>query len=380
VTTQAPNYMIADCSVVCCEFSQSTLWNIDLSFMNKIEAIDLFCGAGGLTYGLGKANVKVVAGVDIDPASRFPFENNNDAKFIQQSVEKVSGKQLRALYSKDAIKLLAGCAPCQPFSTYSQGPRGKNDDQWRLLEEFSRLIDECKPELVTMENVPALLTHSVFQDFVSSLRYFSSGRRRYHVSYGLVSCEKYGLPQTRRRLVLLASKLGHIELPAPSGKTLCVKRTIGQLPSQTAGGIDADDPIHRSANMSPKNAARIRQSTPGGTWSDWDKELVAECHRRPSGRTYPSVYGRMEWDKPSPTITTQFYGFGNGRFGHPEQHRALTLREGALLQSFPKSYQFVAKDKPIRFTVVGRLIGNAVPPLLGKLIGDTIFQHVKQYR
>lgn len=348
--------------------------------MNEIEAIDLFCGAGGLTYGLGKASVKVVAGVDIDPASRFPFETNNDAKFIQQSVENVSGKQLRALYSKGAIKLLAGCAPCQPFSSYSQGARGKNDEQWRLLEEFSRLIDECKPELVTMENVPALLTHAVFQDFVGSLSYFPSGRRRYHVSYGLVSCEKYGLPQTRRRLVLLASKLGPIELPAPSDETLCVKRTIGQLRPQTAGDIDAYDPIHRSANMSPKNMARIRQSIPGGTWSDWDKELVAECHKRPSGRTYPSVYGRMEWDKPSPTITTQFFGFGNGRFGHPEQHRALTLREGALLQSFPKSYQFVAKDKPIHFRVVGRLIGNAVPPLLGKLIGDTIFQHVRQYR
>jgi DNA (cytosine-5)-methyltransferase 1 len=347
--------------------------------MPNVEAIDLFCGAGGLTFGLNKSQIKVVAGVDIDPASRFPFEANNKAKFLEQSVEDVSGRQLQSYYSPGAIKVLVGCAPCQPFSTYSQGPRGKKDNQWRLLEEFSRLVDETKPEIISMENVPALLTHPVFKKFIDQLSHHASGRRRYFVNYGLVKCEQYGLAQARKRMVLIASKYGEISLPAPSGKVGTVKQVIGHLHSQTAGEVDDKDAVHRSAKLSQLNLVRIKASTPGGTWKDWDDNLVADCHKRPGGSTYSSVYGRMEWDKPSPTITTQFYGFGNGRFGHPEQHRALTLREGALLQSFPKTYKFVKEGEQIRFNQIGRLIGNAVPPLLGELIGNAITEHLGQY-
>lgn len=348
--------------------------------MRQVEAIDLFCGAGGLTYGLNMADIDVVAGVDIDPASKFPFEANNKAEFIQESVENISGLYLKRKYSKNAIRLLAGCAPCQPFSSYSQGPRGKSDNQWRLLDEFTRLIDESKPHLVTMENVPSLIHHPVFENFVDALSYHHSGRRRYYVTYQLVECEKYGLPQTRKRLVLLASKFGPIQLKSPSGKRKTVRQSIGRLPEQLPGDIDPKDIFHRSANLSDKNLQRIKQSKPGGTWKDWDRRLVAACHKRATGWSYPAVYGRMEWDKPAPTITTQFFGFGNGRFGHPEQNRAITLREGALLQSFPKSYKFVERGDPVYFTAVGRLIGNAVPPLLGKLIGNSIKAHVKKYK
>lgn len=345
--------------------------------MRQIQAIDLFCGAGGLTYGLSMANIDVLAGVDIDPASRFPFEANNKAEFIEESVENICGLDLKRKYSKSAVRLLAGCAPCQPFSTYSQGPRGKNDGQWRLLDEFTRLIDESKPHLVTMENVPALIHHPVFKKFADTLRYHPSGRRRYHVTYQLVECEKYGLPQRRKRLVLFASKFGQIQITAPSGKRKTVKQAIGRLPQQLSGDIDSQDIFHRSASLTSKNMKRIKQSKPGGTWKDWDPRLIAACHKRATGRSYPAVYGRMEWDKPAPTITTQFFGFGNGRFGHPEQNRAITLREGAILQSFPKSYKFVKNGSSVHFTSVGRLIGNAVPPLLGKLIGESISTHVK---
>lgn len=347
--------------------------------MSQIEAVDLFCGVGGLTYGLTMANIKVLAGVDIDPSSRYPFEANNKAEFIQESVEHICGKSLKERYSKEAIKLLAGCAPCQPFSSYSQGARGKNDSQWRLLDEFSRLVGESKPDLVTMENVPALVHHPVFKRFVDSLSFYPSGRRRYHVTYQLVECEKYGLPQTRKRLVLLASKFGPIKLAPATNKIKTVHEAIGRLPGQSAGDIDPKDTFHRSANLSEKNRERIKQSKPGGTWNDWDPRLVADCHKRDTGKTYPAVYGRMEWGRPAPTITTQFFGFGNGRFGHPDQDRAITLREGAILQSFPKSYKFVGSGEPIHFTRVGRLIGNAVPPLLGKLIGDSITAHVQEY-
>jgi len=124
---------------------------------------------------------------------------------------------------------------------------------------------------------------------------------------------------------------------------------------------------------------RIKASTPGGTWRDWPKTLVAECHKKHSGDTYPSVYGRMEWDTPSPTITTQCFGYGNGRFGHPEQDRAITLREAAILQTFPHNYHFLRAGEAVRFSVLGRLIGNAVPVRLGEVVGETLIKHVRQH-
>jgi DNA (cytosine-5)-methyltransferase 1 len=147
-----------------------------------------------------------------------------------------------------------------------------------------------------------------------------------------------------------------------------------------AGEVCPDDPLHRASELSPLNLRRIRHSRPGGTWREWPRELVAECHKVNSGKTYPSVYGRMEWDKPAPTITTQFFGFGNGRFGHPEQDRAISLREGALLQSFPKTYQFVKPGGEYCFKTIGRLIGNAVPVRLGEVVGRTIRRHLEEHQ
>lgn len=155
---------------------------------------------------------------------------------------------------------------------------------------------------------------------------------------------------------------------------------IGHLPPIPAGGADENDPLHRSSSLSELNLRRIRTSVPGGSWKQWDDTLVAECHRRQTGSTYPSVYGRMRWDEPSPTITTQCYGFGNGRFGHPEQDRALSLREAALLQTFPPMYEFVEEGKPYHIKALGRHIGNAVPVDLGRVIAKSIKMHLEQYR
>ena len=138
------------------------------------------------------------------------------------------------------------------------------------------------------------------------------------------------------------------------------------------------DRMHAAASLSEINLARIRLSRPGGSWRDWPDDLVASCHKLPSGKTYPSVYGRMEWDKPSPTLTTLCYGFGNGRFGHPEQDRAISLREAAILQSFPESYRFVPDDSPVQFRIIGRLLGNAVPVNLGRAIGKSIAGHLNR--
>lgn len=347
----------------------------------SIVAVDLFCGVGGLTHGLRKAGVEVAAGYDIDPACEWPFESNNgNAVFHKVDVAELTGDMLKAHFDADgkSVSLLAGCAPCQPFSTYSLNKTDDADRRWSMLEHFGRLVDEVRPTLVTMENVPQVRKHRVFLDFVETLE--DAG---YSTSVHVVKCDEYGIPQARTRLVLLASLLGKVELRArdpkrDKGRT--VRSAIGGLERLTAGGVSETDPIHRTSTLSEINFKRILEATPGGSWRDWDQDLVAPCHKEETGKTFPGVYGRMEWDKPSPTITTQFFGFGNGRFGHPQQNRALSLREGAILQTFPARYRFVKKHEAVHMKTVGRLIGNAVPVKLGRIIGESLMQHVHEVK
>lgn len=342
-----------------------------------IEAVDLFCGAGGLTAGMRNADITVRAGYDIDSNCEYAYHENNRASFVAKNVEDVTVEEVAAWYEPGRYKLLAGCAPCQPFSTYNQGKDTSNDRKWPLLYAFKRLIEGVQPELVTMENVPDVTKHQVYHDFVAALE-----SQNYHVWANPVSCVDYGLPQQRRRHVLLASKLGPIELIGKTheGNPLTARQALGHLPRLAAGECDPHDPMHRAATLSPLNMVRILLSIPGGTWRDWPEHLRAACHRKVSGKTYPSVYGRMRDDKPSPTMTTLCYGFGNGRFGHydTDQARAISLREAALLQSFPPSYAFMPPDK-ITFKGVGRMIGNAVPVRLGEVIGESLMRHVRAY-
>jgi DNA (cytosine-5)-methyltransferase 1 len=226
-----------------------------------------------------------------------------------------------------------------------------------------------------MENVPQLEKEVIFKRFVANLR--SQG---YSVTYSNVNCWTYGVPQTRTRLVLFASKYSQIKLVTPthsSNRLRTVRQAIGRLEPIKAGGISMQDTLHRASALSPRNLRRIRASKPGGTWRDWTDDLVADCHKAETGETYPGVYGRMMWDRPAPTVTTQCHGFGNGRFGHPEQDRAISLREAALLQTFPRGYRFAAPDDPVTFHHLGRLIGNAVPVRLGRIIGRSILKHLE---
>ena len=342
----------------------------------KITAVDLFCGAGGLTKGLERSGIKVNLGVDIDPACEYPYSTNNSGVFLKESITNISGNDINGFFKKGSIRLLAGCAPCQTFSNYNR-KSNKSDERWWLLLEFGRLIRETLPDLVTMENVPGLIKQDVFDAFKNDL--FDLG---YGVEYKIINCSDYGLPQNRRRLVLLASKIGAVQLLEPTDFTKkphkTVKETIGNLEPIVAGGWLLTDPLHKSATLSELNLKRIEVSKPGGTWRDWPIDLVAECHKKRSGQTYASVYGRMKWEKPSPAITTQFIGFGNGRFGHPEQNRGLSLREGAMLQGFPKNYKFVKKGDVLINKVIARLVGNAVPVTLGHLIGKSFIHHLKR--
>jgi DNA-methyltransferase (dcm) len=344
--------------------------------VRQIYAVDLFCGAGGLTRGLLDAGITVRAGVDLDPICEYPYEKNNDAEFLKKSVTDLQPDDIRLFYRKRSLRLLAGCAPCQTFSTYNLKARSadEKDKKWFLLLEFARLVNEISPELVTMENVPGLAEQDVFAKFIQTLQ--DNG---YNVAYQVVACHEYGIPQNRHRLVLLASKLGAIRLLTPEefgAEKKKVADVIRTLPPLHAGEKSKDDPLHQCSRLSPLNLQRIRASKPGGSWRDWPQELVADCHRKDSGESYGSVYGRMKWDEPAPTMTTQFFGFGNGRFGHPEQDRAISLREGAIIQSFPPDYQFVKPDEPVCQKNIGRLIGNAVPVKLGEVIGRSIVVHV----
>jgi DNA (cytosine-5)-methyltransferase 1 len=244
-----------------------------------------------------------------------------------------------------------------------------------LVANFGRLVEQLKPTLVTMENVPQLADHSVFQDFRGYLH-------DYDITWSIIECAALGVPQSRRRLVLLASRLGDkgLDLEGTCAPQRTVRDAIADLPALRAGEQDPNDPLHAAPRLSPLNMQRIRASRPGGTWRDWKPSLQATCHRRASGATYPSVYGRMEWDKAAPTVTTQCFGYGNGRFGHPKQDRAISLREAAMLQTFPQTYAFVPKGTPIRFNKLGRLIGNAVPVLLGEAIAKTLNEHLRLSR
>ncbi len=342
------------------------------------RVIDLFCGAGGLTRGFLDAGLEVVAGIDVDPSCRYAYEQNNDVPFFLKDVFQLKPEDLRELFGSAYVRVLAGCAPCQPFSNYRQGRRSmsKKDQRWNLLYEFSRLVEGTLPDIICMENVPQLATKPAFRDFVERLK--TAG---YRVDWSILDCSFYGVPQQRKRLTLLGSRLGEISIPSsPTESVGTVRKFIEDLPKIEAGECCSEDRLHRSLNLSAKNLLRIRQSVPGGSWKEWDESLVLPCHQRNTGKGYGGVYGRMEWDKPAPTITTQCLFYGSGRFGHPEQDRAISLREAALLQTFPPDYHFFCEKRPLAQRDTARLIGNAVPVRLANTLGDTILRHSLEQR
>jgi DNA (cytosine-5)-methyltransferase 1 len=349
--------------------------------MQKIKVIDLFCGIGGLTHGLIKEGLDVVAGIDNDLSCKFGYEYNNKAQFIGTDILKVTANQINELFgsTKGTIRVLAGCAPCQPFSKLNLN--AITEKQLEPLGKFGQLIAEVQPDIVSMENVSNLAVKDKYPAFASFLKVLENNG--YHYKYEIVDVSEFGVPQKRRRLVLLASKFGEIQLikRTHKDKRVTVRDVIKDLPAIKAGEIDKKDPLHRSRNLAPINLKRI-MATPhnGGSSDSWSDSLVLKCHKKVSGKTYRhSVYGRMSWDQPSPTMTTQCVGLGNGRYGHPTQNRAISLREAAIFQTFPEDYQFVPKSEPIIMSKIAKFIGNAVPVRLGSVIGKSIKNHVKEY-
>lgn len=348
---------------------------------NNIGVVDLFCGVGGLSHGLKQGGLNIIAGFDIDKTCEYAYTHNNGAQFFDTDISNVTKEQVLSLFGDSKIKVLAGCAPCQPFSSYAFKNKKKDPNKYDLLYQFGRLVEEVQPDIVTMENVPQIASFSlknVLQDFVDLLE-----NNHYHCSVKVVYCPDYGIPQTRKRLVLLASKFGDIKLISPTHSKdnyVTVKDVIGDLPPLEAGETSDTDPLHRAKSLSPLNMQRIMHTPYGGSWKDWPKELMLECHKSQNGSSFGSVYGRMRWEKPAPTMTTQCTGLGNGRFGHPEQNRAITAREAALIQTFPQEYKFFADEEHVSIVKASRYIGNAVPPQLGFVIAQSIIRHIEEIK
>lgn len=345
---------------------------------SKIKVIDLFCGIGGLTHGLIKEGLDVVAGIDNDSSCKFGYEYNNKAQFIDSDILKVTPDQINKLFGtkKGTIRVLAGCAPCQPFSRLNL--KEVTEKQLEPLGKFAQLIAATQPDIVSMENVSGLADtnkYPVFANFIKTLE--DNG---YKYKYEVVDVSEFGVPQKRKRLVLLASKLGDIELikRTHKDKRVTVRDVIKHLEPIKEGQASKKDPLHRARKLDPINLARIK-ATPhdGGNSESWSEDLMLECHKKASGKTYRStVYGRMRWDEPAPTMTTQCVGLGNGRFGHPTQNRAISLREAAIFQTFPENYKFVESEESMVVAKVAKFIGNAVPVRLGSVIGKSIKQHI----
>lgn len=334
--------------------------------MNNIVAVDLFCGAGGLTRGLLDAEIDVICGIDSDDKCALTYESNNirkngrPAKYIQKDIREVSGKYIKNIFAGSGGKhfMLAGCAPCQPFS--KKNINRDSDERAGLLLEFARLIEAVKPDFVFMENVPEIeKTHDkVLSVFAGVLK-----KKGYFYDFKVVNARGYGVPQNRRRFVLAASKRGKIIIPVPvlneDTGYITVRQAIGDMakfPPISAGESHMTVSGHVCSGMSELNLKRI-EHTPkdGGSRKSWPEDLVLECHKRVSGHS--DAYGRLYWDRPAPTLTTKFSSITTGRFGHPEQNRAISMKEAAALQSFPYRYEFYGNMREM-----ARQIGNAVPP------------------
>lgn len=342
--------------------------------LDNFKAVDFFCGGGGMSYGLHLAGINVIAGIDIDVSCKETYEYNNpNSQFLQKDITKLKTTDLLNLIEQNDDKLIfAGCSPCQYWSILNTN-KTKADKSKNLIEDFQRFIEFYNPGFVIVENVPGILKKQesalhAFLDFLDC--------RGYRGEYKIINMNDYGVPQNRKRFSLIYSRVWpDIKLPAKEIKKLIVSDFIGEkngFKKIEAKYRDDSELMHWTANLSEKNIRRLQQ-TPmnGGTDKNWNEDLILPS--RKNKKVFTDVYGRISWNKPAPTITTKFTSLSNGRFGHPEENRALSLREGAVLQTFPKDYKFLS----VSLGKIAKMIGNAVPPQYAKLLGETIISSTK---
>lgn len=350
----------------------------------KIVAIDLFCGAGGLTTGLKAAGINVVGGVEFDKdAANTYMANHPTTHLFQQDIKSLSGKTILDTLGLEKIDLLAGCPPCQGFSSLTFKNK-KEDPRNFLILEFLRLVQELKPKMIMLENVPGLAKrgHHLFQQFLAGIK-----EEGYIPDFKVLQVADFGVPQKRKRLVMLAGKEFQIPIPQPQfaenpvgtlKKWVSLKEAIGKmakpvlvsdLPNRDYESVN----WHIARNLSDINLKRLRSLTPGASRYDIPEKLRPSCHKS-SNSGFGNVYGRLKWEEPSVTITRGCITLSMGRFGHPEQDRALSVREAATIQTFPKNYKFAVKN----LEKACLQIGNAFPCLLAKQLGEQVIKYYKE--
>lgn len=338
--------------------------------MKKLTAIDLFSGAGGLSFGLELAGFDVRLAVDWDKNSILTHGRNMSAPAIVADLSELSGAQILAMAGLDDLDLLAGGPPCQGFSVQRRGDA--TDERNKLVFEYLRLVDEIRPRAFIMENVAAIAGPRG-RFFLNSIM-TAATELGYSVKAEVLDAANFGVPQHRKRLFLAGVRSGEaIEFPHPThgpSSWVTVRDAFKGLPDPF------DDPEGASAfhnherdNISPKNRERISYVPEGGGREDIPEELRLPCHRVSVATAgHRGVYGRLWWDRPSGTITTKCNSFTRGRFAHPVQPRNITMREAARLQGFPDEFIFVG-DK----VSVAHQIGNAVPPALAAAVANAVY-------
>jgi DNA (cytosine-5)-methyltransferase 1 len=347
----------------------------------KLKAVDFFCSGGGMSHGIQTAGIKVLAGIDVDLNCKETYEANIiGAEFIHYDVFALKEEELETrlnLQKNDDNLILIGCSPCQFWSIINTDKTNSIKSK-NLLIEFRRFVEYFNPGYVVVENVPGVLrkkNESGLEDFTQWLK-----DQGYTVHRKVHNVNEYGVPQNRKRLTLIANRVTQTEL-APikhEGVKLTVYDVIGEhngFPKVSAGHKDKSKFMHTVAGLKQINLDRLAVTDiNGGSRMVYasNEALAPECHRNDT-TNFKDTYGRMWWHRQSPTITTKFFSISNGRFAHPEENRAISLREGAVLQSFPKNYLF----KTTSIANTARIIGNAVPPKYSKSIGRAIVKNHK---
>lgn len=340
---------------------------------NKITAIDVFAGAGGLTQGLKQAGVQVIGAIELDSlASETYLLNHPDVIMWNKDIQTVKGREIlkRLNIKKGDLDILAGCPPCQGFSSLRtrNGSISIKDDRNDLVFEFLRLVEELQPKTVMMENVPELAKDMRIPWIIDMLcrMGYKVGDKVYHIR----DARDFGVPQRRRRFILMASRFGKIDFP----EKLSVKPNLRDfLNPEAYEGLD-DDPLHNYKIKRSEKIEKLIAAIPqdGGSRSALPVEQQLACHQKIT-RGFDDVYGRMSWSAPSPTITCGCIDPSKGRFLHPSENRAITLREAAILQTFPKDYKFSLRSGRRK---VGILIGNALPPKLVEHHARKMISHI----
>lgn len=332
--------------------SDSTL---RLQSMTTLTAIDLFSGCGGLSLGLKKAGFKILAAVEMDELAAETYSKNlKKTKVLRVDIRRISPSEVMRLCNlkRGDLDLLAGCPPCQGFSTLRtlNGHTNVDEPMNDLVFQFRRFARALLPKTIMMENVPGLAKDARLETFCRSLRGLG-----YSVKFDVLDAADYGVPQRRRRMILIASRLGDVDFAPKRKWPVTVRDAISKLPAP--GSIN--DPLHaRGSKRAEKVEALIRKiPRNGGSRTSLSARDQLPCHRKTNG--FKDIYGRMAWDKPAPTITGGCINPSKGRFLHPVAHRAITLREAALLQNFPSRYRFPLSSGTY---AVAQMIGNAFPP------------------